>query len=224
MTLIVHAMGAYASYSIEEHAWRQADYNINKLVKALKGETFTGYADMKDVNNSWLRITPANSTVAYQLFGNWANDRLRNLKIQEFVLVPVPSSTCTTYHDVTTPVRMAQTVLEKVGSQTSIGQWLRFCEVMPKAHEGGTRNRTVIEEKLRVSRNVAASQIVLIDDVKTTGAHLKACANVLRNVGAIVNHVIVAASTSWTPHPTPLQIAPEDLEADINFDGLIDDL
>lgn len=219
MTLIVHAMGTYASYT--EPPWRQADYNINKLVKSLKSEHFGGYAKMRDTDRSWKQITAEDDTAAYALFSHWAQQRLRTLNLERFILVPVPSSTCITYDAVTTPSRMAHSIQFGLGATSSVEHWLRFCEVMPRSHAGGTRNPLLLEEKLRVSPRATAAHVVLVDDVKTTGGHLKACAHRLREIGATVEYAVVAASTVWEQHPTPLDVPPEDLEMTFNIDDFL---
>lgn len=221
MTLTVHAMGAYASYSREDIDWRQTDYNIHKLVKSLKGEHFRGYADMRDIDRSWKQITGENNAAAYTLFANWAQQRLMSLNLGSFILVPVPSSSCITYDAVTTPSRMAHSIQRRLGATSSVGHWLKFREVMQQSHAGGTRDPVLIGQKLWVSPHATAAHIILIDDVKTTGGHLKACANKFREIGATVEHAIVAASTVWEQHPTPLDVAPEDIEMIFNIDDFL---
>lgn len=219
MSLIVHAMAAYASYPIADTPWRQVDYNINKLVKSLKGEPFNGYANMQDIDGHWRQIT-TQSDIPYYLFARWASQRLRDLNLGQIILVPVPSSSCITYDAVTTPVKMARSIQQMLGTTASVGQWLRFCEVMTRSHEGGTRNQAVMENQLRISNAVTPSRVVLVDDVKTTGSHLKACANRLREAGATIDIAIVAASTVWIQHQSPLNISPEELEFEIDIDGM----
>lgn len=217
MTLIVHAMGAYASYAHDEIKWRQDDYNVNKFVKALKGQQVNGFADLRDIDGSTKRINQESAGLAFELFGRWAAARLRQLDLCEATLVPVPSSSCTAFTDVTTPVKMARAVRRQL-PESAVGRWLRFAEPMTQSHAGGTRNIDVLKDKLRRSPATLETRIVLVDDVKTTGAHLRACASVLRDAGATVETVIVAATTVWKQYPTPLRLDPEDLEAMPDFD------
>lgn len=108
MALIVHAMGAYASYSPVETGWRQADFNVNKLVKALKGDQINWYAELRDTEGTLKRNDKDSPNVALQLFGNWADARLREIDLCDVTLVPVPLSSCTLFAQVTTPIRMAR--------------------------------------------------------------------------------------------------------------------
>lgn len=219
MALIVHALGAYASYPSDRIPWRSADYEMNKLVKSLKGETVKGYAQLRDVDRNLVRITDADPGPALQYFSAWAAKRLKSLGIARFVLVPVPSSSCASYRDVGAPYRMACAIQERMGRGVKVERWLRFVEKMTPSHDGGTRNVGVLADTMRVSAaTVKGSQIVLVDDVKTTGAHCKAAAQRLRSHGMIVEKVIVAATTVWQQHPTPFDLSPEDIESGFGVD------
>lgn len=213
MTLIVHALGAYASYGVETCAWRRGDYDINKLVKSLKGDAFPGYADLRDVRGNWHRIEVRDRTPAFAYFSAWAAKRLRTLDLGPFCLVPVPSSQSISYTSDSTPMRMARETQQRLGDPAQVRSWLRFTESMTKSRNGGTRNFDVLFDKLRVSRAAQdGARAVLVDDVKTTGAHLRACAARLREYGVRVDTVVVAAATVWDQVPNPLSVAPVDLE------------
>ena len=217
MALVVHALGAYASYPIDRIGWRRSDFDVNKLVKSLKGEPVKGYSHLRDVNNKIHRIAEGDNTPALLYFSAWAARRLLSLKLGRIALVPVPSSSCTSYRSDTTPCAMARAIQERLGRTASVQQWLRFVEKMPKSHEGGTRRVEVLEKQLRVSSKMAApATVVLIDDVKTTGAHMKACARKLREFGAVADVAVVAASTVWDQVPDPWSLDPDDLEAPLD--------
>lgn len=210
MTLLVHAYGAYASYV--DPKWRPADYDINKLVKALKGEPFNGYARIYGRDGQWRHITPDTRPLAYETFAAWAAERLAALNLGSVVLVPVPSSSCTGYSVQTCPLAMAQAIQARMRDVVTIGPWLRFAEPQPRSHEGGSRNQAVIRAALRCSERFRAGRIVLIDDVKTTGAHMLACTEKLREHGAEVSTALVAGKTVWAQVENPYAVEPEDLE------------
>jgi hypothetical protein len=48
---------------------------------------------------------------------------------------------------------------------------------------------------------------------------LLACADFLREIGATVNTALCLARTVNVQHPSPLQLVPEDLEAQFNLFG-----
>lgn len=219
MSLVVHALGAYASYPREKFPWRRRDYDVNKLVKSLKGEKVNGYADLRGPDNQWHQVSNEDRQPALRYFAAWAADRVESLGLGRVVLVPMPSSNATTYRAVSAPFEMASVIHARLGRTTSVERWLRFHRPMTKSHEGGTRRVDVLKENLRVSSQIVReTTIVLVDDVKTTGAHIKACAGKLRDAGVSVQVCLVAAATVWKQVPDPFAIAPEDLEAPFDFD------
>lgn len=221
MTLIVHSWGAYASYPREKYAWRNEDYTVNRVVKALKGAAFKGYANVVDANGIARRVEQGSKSSATAIFAAWAARRVQELALAPTVFVPVPSSTCTAFGAPSAPQSMANALVTKIGKGATLGPWLRFETVMEPSHSGGSRKQSVIEQALRINDSAVqpGATVTLVDDVKTTGAHLRACASALRDVGCHVHTVLVAASTVWDRVDDPFKLPPEDLEA-VPFDVL----
>jgi hypothetical protein len=213
MTLVVHAWGAYASYV--DRPWRQEDYSVNKVVKVLKGKPINGHANVRDADGQWRLIQNGSRPNALAIFTAWARSKVPNPIALPFVLVPVPCSECVTFDAPSTPVAMADVLAARIGAGSSVGRWLRFEHPMPKSHEGGSRRQSVLEAALVFDgRSVTAgTTVVLVDDVKTTGSHLRACARVLRGAGCNVHTVLTAAATVWEPVANPFDVPPVDLEA-----------
>jgi predicted amidophosphoribosyltransferase len=91
---------------------------------------------------------------------------------------------------------------------------------MPRASAGesGGRDKVALQNGLMSAvESLSGQSVVLIDDVCTSGAHLIACANFLRAQGASVSTALCLARTVNAQHPTPLQLAPEDVEAESGF-------
>lgn len=141
--------------------------------------------------------------------------RLAALDLGRIVLVPVPSSSCTSYRLGGAPFDMANAAQARMGRLVKVERWLRFAEKMTPSHDGGTRSVSVLMDGMRVAQaDRTGAHVVLVDDVKTTGAHCKACAKKLRAHGTSVEIAIVAASTVWDRHPSPFKLEPEDIEED----------
>ena len=66
---------------------------------------------------------------------------------------------------------------------------------MVSAHNGGPRDPLVLYPALRLPNKWAASArpYVLVDDVMTSGGHIRACAAILRSQGADVRLAVCGA-------------------------------
>lgn len=216
MTLILHSTGAYACYPNSKTTWRRDDYDVNKFVKALKGETVKGHATLKGADSALRVIDEAHKERAFGHFHAWGAQRWRSLGAAQASVVPLPSSSCTDFAAVTTPTRLAAGLVTLSGGTLLLARWLRFSRPMPKSHQGGGRSESVLRAAMELSPALRPSNVILVDDVKTTGAHLRAAASLLREAGCTVNVAFCAATSVWSQVAKPWELAPEDLEADLS--------
>ena len=187
-------------------------------MKSLKGEPFNGYSDFK-FSGKVYQINAQDSSAAYYLWSNWARRILNDLNLGKIALVPVPSSSQIKFGQDTCPARMANSVAALIPRDAVVGNFLRHTATQPKAHsQGGSRDPDQIAATLDCRVMDASLPVVLIDDVMSTGGHLKACARVLRQHGLTVEHVLLAGRTVWSVVPNPYVVAPEDIEDVPDFD------
>jgi len=212
MALWLHAYGGYPSYGYSGEQWQQDDYRALKLIQALKGKPVKGWAWFARAGGKWSKVCAEDPSPAFEIFGEWAGARIKQIGIAAPRIVPVPSSNCVKLGDDPKGMKIAEAVAKFTQGAVATGA-LHWDEALKKAHEGGTRDPNILYGKLWVATELDPRPIVLVDDVGTTGGHVVACARALRHFGYQVEHALCAGQTVNTHPANMFDIAARDLEA-----------
>lgn len=76
---------------------------------------------------------------------------------------------------------------------------LRFATPLPRTSQGGRRTATAVRVNLRSGNLGGLGRVVLIDDIMTTGAHMRGAATFLRDKGVRVEDGFVVARPADAP-------------------------
>lgn len=169
----------------------QAHWDAFKFVKAIKREPFGGWANVP-MGGGVRRLDAQNAADATEWFGEWAAEQISSIaRMRPVVLVPVPGSKSVDPSDRTfTAYRLADAIVRHCGgADVVVADVLRFAQPMASAHlEGGTRSARLLFRGLRMVSALPfpPRQAILVDDVLTSGGHLRACAAKLVEAGYVV--------------------------------------
>ncbi len=180
----------YPSYEAAGTEWEDLDYRAWNLVKAIKGKPMNGHALF---GNLTVDGTPGGRMNAMRLAASDAVRRLTELGLSA-PLVPVPASDHIEFEGDFTGRRIAAAI-ESANQQFLNRPVLKFDQVLTKASQGGTRDPAILANHLELNPGTEFTQCILVDDVVTTGGHLKAAARKLAQSGIEVVGAYCVAKT-----------------------------
>jgi predicted amidophosphoribosyltransferase len=142
-----------------------------------------------DKANGQLSITKDNFHLVRPTFGEWAARKLPTFAKGPLLIIPVPNKVApdaTTYAS----LEMVREAFKDTEYSDSALDALRWNKKLPKAHEGGPRKRAdllpLLDVRPEAKPALDGKQLVLIDDLVTTGGSLLACGDKLTEIGATV--------------------------------------
>lgn len=207
----LYAACYYRSKSEEwNDKWRNEDFAARNLVKAVKRETFGGNSEITVGQRHRFQIinSPQGQAQGMACASLLLAIKLHNANLRDVAIVPVPSSSRTTPHMEFTGGRLAAGIAHHLPQSEAVPA-LYFSQPVPKSSAGGGRNEGLIYSRLRAQNLGQPRRVVLLDDVYTTGAHVRAAARFLREQGFNVENVIVVGRTAWRRPARMLTFQPE---------------
>ena len=173
--------------TVVDIAWRPDDWNALKFIHAIKGRRINGYAEVP-ILGTRKRLNKANLDSAIDWAGLLVTEYFHKNNIRPpFTLVPVPPSTCTqAYRGSSRTLVLARTIARNAKSEIKVVDCLRWRKRQLAASRGGPREPEILYPNLALTKRLDTVHHILVDDVKTSGGHLQACAAALRNGGAKV--------------------------------------
>ena len=195
----LHSLCHYRSKSDDwTDDWKNADYAARNVVKAVKQSSFNGHSVIKSDNRNFhISDTAAGRAAALEACALTLAKRIEEAGYEHAAVIPVPASDHVNPDAIFTGLRLAQAI-ESINSNLSCRPALYFNEVLVKAALGGTRNYMEIKHHLRWNGpGIGSLKIVLLDDVCTTGGHLRAAKHFLSDRGHEVEDAFVIARTAW---------------------------
>ena len=163
-----------------------------------------------------LNINRNNFRLVRPTFGAWVAKKLPTVSKKPLLVVPVPSKDALPNADTYRSLRLAQEALKGTAYEASVFDGLRWTNELQQAHEGGTRRRADLFPLLQTKGDVKRKQVVLIDDLVTTGGSLLACKDRLEAAGAKVLGAITCGRTVYDAAEGPFTARDFDLTDELS--------
>jgi hypothetical protein len=194
-----------------EIPWRDDDYNANKFITALKGDPINGYAKIL-VGRTWHRLQDSNRDLAIVWFGEMAAEYVRrNHKARPLAFTPIPSSNCVAGGKVISPTyRLAEAIVSNLQNVT-VWDGLRWSAPKIPSHQGGPRDPHYFHENLIIVKKLPDAEIVLVDDMFTSGSHMQAVNDKLMKKGGACRLGLCAGRQVTEQVTRPFDIIEEEL-------------
>ena len=211
MPLRVETMVQYLTASVPN--MRPRDYSSLMVVKAVKGRPVGGIPTTLTYLGKSYAFGSSKPGPAVDLWVAWAANQLQAFQPSgQFVIVPVPNSSAVhgTSPDFPT-ARLAELVANAVGSRSKVATELWWDEVMVPAHKNGPRFAHHVFPHLVAEESEQEGPRILLDDVITSGGHLRACAAKLREIGNDPQHAICCGRTEHEQLDDPFDVPLEEL-------------
>jgi hypothetical protein len=192
----------YTYRSKHDRGWTDPELGVLRFVRAIKQEPLATEPGQDDfgavlVNGTEPKreLRQANAGDAFDWFAEMAVERIQEeLGTLKVALVPIPHSACTQGVAAPRTLVLAEAIVERSGTAMVVDA-LRWTEPMVPAHRGGPREPSLLYPKLWLPPAWTALDrpYVLIDDVATSGGHVRACAARLKARGAKIPLAICGA-------------------------------
>ena len=184
--------------------WRSEDYDSYKWVQALKGKELNKYAQVT-VRGTIRRLSNENLADAIQWFGEFVEEYLQKEPVKgPFLVVPVPNSSCLMTSSARPRTRrLAKAVCDQLEDGSKVLDCLRWKKNLGSASAaGGPREAEILYANLNILSNEMKglnekAAILLVDDVITSGGHLRACVARLKKAGLSVDLAFCGGKTVY---------------------------
>jgi hypothetical protein len=198
-TVDVQAFCTFAVWDWKVTRFRPEDHKARFIVHAVKGDRAKLAGKYQDLTFGTgqppVRIDETNFELVTDAWAKWAVGKIRARKISgPIVLAPLPTSKAVPALANYRTRDLARLVQAHLGGASTVWDGVRFREERQPVHGGG--NRATITEDMVLVSEPPDGEMVVLDDVFTTGAHLSALVRHLPTARR-PNFMVTAGQTVW---------------------------
>jgi predicted amidophosphoribosyltransferase len=127
-------------------------------------------------------------------------------------LIPVPNSSCALTNTIVSRTLSQAQALANNLNHTTVLDCLRWKQPQASASSGGgTRHPQLLYGNLALTAQVPSSNLILVDDVSTSGGHLQAARAILQSQKGKCDLAICAARTVWDQSEEPFSTSEQQI-------------
>lgn len=151
-----------------------------------------------------IHITAANFSLVRQSFGQFIASEIDDrYSGSEPLLVPIPSKDRLAKVRDARSTQMVQEAMSTTRHSSAVSSSVRWTQKVAKAHQGGPRGRAELRKYLESDTKIKGRNVILIDDLVSTGGSMLACKDVLEGIGATVIGAITCGKTVYDFNTPP---------------------
>ena len=151
-----------------------------------------------------IQITAKNFGTVRPTFGEYVVHCIdREGTVKDLLLIAVPSKDGIVGVQEYRTLRMLRESVANTKFAANCSNALQWVKKLPKAHEGGARNREMLRALLSASPTVKGRNVVLVDDLLSTGGSLLASHDCLTGAGANVLGAVTCGRTIYDFNTPP---------------------
>lgn len=207
--LTVHPLCGYPSF--DPASFTDDDWKARYIVKAVKHDREALERAFIVLGKPARKFNHENYGELVGAYHRWAAEKLKELGFADPVIVAVPNSSAVLNTPKPYPTQQAaEGIARAFGPGASAYTGVRFTEALPKAHQGGSRNKYELLDKMTLLTPPPAGALVLFDDVCSSGSHLFAVQRLLAEHGDIDTAIVCGRTVHFSP-PAVLKMPAEEL-------------
>jgi adenine/guanine phosphoribosyltransferase-like PRPP-binding protein len=208
---------------VEGVTWRSQDYTTRNIVRGLKNEPFKGYSDIK-VGGVVRRYDSSNIKDFVPLLMRGMGKRLKEHINGPVSIVPIPNSDMVVgAQGPFRIVELANELARGYGNEAAVVPAIRWIKPRDKAHKSNEfRSPDLYQPNMRLVER-PKNQVVLFDDVMTSGSQMVASARLLSEAGVEPAFGVVGARATKTQFDSMVGWKLEDVpiaRVEIDWDDL----